>query len=109
MLKVLNVVSITLLIAMVSVVLGTLVIRYVPAIFNPGLQGIAVAAWLSGIASWYVARQVAAQERHAEVAAEQGHNKGSSTLALTLVFLVVACGIGVGLHFYGGRLLDVVR
>lgn len=104
MLRVMNTVSLTLFLALAAVVPATLLVKVVPAVFNPGLQRVAVAAWLSALASWYVARAAIAHEQEAarEVTRK---SSGVSTAAVTIGFLAVAVGIAAVLHFYGDRLL----
>ena len=97
--KTLNIIAVTLLVALVCTVLATMALRYIPAILNPGLQAIALAAWMSGIACWHFSR---AATRHEADAARP------SPIVFTVVVLFAAIGVGVALHFYGGRLLAML-
>jgi Na+/proline symporter len=106
MIKVLNAVAVTLLAAVVSVVPAALIGRHVPAIFEPGLKPVAVAAWISGLLSWYAA--VAIMQRQRRAPAHESAPASSSNgfaVGVTVGLLVLAVGIAVGLHFYGDRLL----
>ncbi len=62
-LNVINAVAVTLLVALVTVVPASLIGPYVPGVFDPSLQRMAVAAWLSGLISWGVARAVCQSEQ----------------------------------------------
>jgi Na+/proline symporter len=106
MIKVLNAVAVTLLAAVVSVVPAALIGRHVPAIFEPGLKPIAVAAWISGMLSWYAAMAIAKRQRsdHSHEAAPASTSNGFA-VGVTVGLLVLAVGIAVGLHFYGDKLL----
>lgn len=99
MLKVINVVAVTLLVALVSIIPGALLAHYLPELFNPSLQRIAVAAWLSGLISWWIARAVNRHQREA-----RGTSKPRA-VGVTVAFLAVATGIVVVFHFYGDGLL----
>ncbi len=103
MIKVLNAVAVTLLAAVVSVVPAALIGRHVPAIFEPGLKPIAVAAWISGMLSWYAAMAISKRQR--EPSHEHASSSNGFAVGVTVGLLVLAAGIAVGLHFYGDKLL----
>src|SRR5262245_12162416 len=106
MVKVMNAVAVTLLAAVVAVVPAAIVGRYVPAIFQPNLNRVAIAAWIAGLLSWYAAMAIAKRERAAP--SHEGGSASSSNgfaVGVTLGLLVLAVGIAVGLHFYGDKLL----
>lgn len=105
MIKILNTIAITLLIALISVVPATLLGPYVPGFVDLGLQRIAVAAWISGLICWFIAR--AASKGEQEAAQEAAKKGGSGAGALiTFAFLFVAIGVAALLHFFGGELLS---
>ncbi len=105
MIKVMNVVSVTLLIAVVSVFPAALLGRYVPGIFDPGLKSVAVAAWLSGLVSWWVSKTVTLKQQEAAHQAAKQSSGGSGAVGVTVAFLAVAVGLVIVLHFYGDGLL----
>ncbi len=98
LLKILNAVAVTLLVALVATVSATFLGQFLPGFFNTGLQRIAIAAWVAGLLSWWLARS--ASRREAE-AAHQAHG----SVILGMAFLAVAIGLAVALHVYGDRLL----
>ena len=105
MLKILNTIAVTLLIALAAVIPATLLGPYLPGFVDIGLQRIAVAAWLSGLICWFVARSVSRNEQHvAEEAAKQ--RSSGAGVGITVAFLVIAVGVAAVLHFYGGDLLS---
>ncbi len=99
-LKILNTMALTLLAALVAVVPATLLGPFLPGVFNPHLQRLAFAAWLSGLICWFVARSVSRSEQQASSKAS-----GPSAVVVTAGVLVIAAGIGVALHFFGDRLM----
>jgi hypothetical protein len=105
MIKVLNAVAVTLLAAVVSVVPAALIGRHVPAIFEPGLKPIAVAAWISGLLSWYAAMAIAKRQRSEASHEVPASSSNGFAVGVTVGLLVLAVGIAVGLHFYGDKLL----
>lgn len=108
MIKVINAVAVTLLIAVCSVFPAALLGQYVPGVFDPSLKPIAVAAWISGLASWWVARTVTRKQQEAatEAAKQSGSHKSSPIgVGLTVAFLALAIGVVVALHFFGEDLL----
>ncbi len=104
MINSLNAVAVTLLVAVLSVFPAALVGQHVPGFFNPTLKPIAVAAWLSGLVSWYVARKVT-QKQQRETHVQEDRRSNSRTVGITVAFLAMAIGIVVALHFFGDRLL----
>ncbi len=106
MLNVINTIALTLLVALVCVIPGTLVGQYIPAVFHPSLQQMAVAAWLSALISWWVARFVCRKQIEAahQVEAMQKASK-PRVFAITAVFVTVAVGVAAVLHFFGDGLL----
>ncbi len=105
MIKALNVVSMTLLIAVVSVFPAALLGPYVPGVFDPGLKPVAVAAWLSGLGSWWVSRTVTLKQQEVAHEAAKQSSSSSSAVGITLAFLALAIGLVVALHFFGDDLL----
>ncbi len=105
MIKVLNAVAVTLLAAVVSVVPAALIGRHVPAIFEPGLKPIAVAAWISGMLSWYAAMAISKRQRSEPSHEAPASSTNGFAVGVTVGLLVLAVGIAVGLHFYGDKLL----
>lgn len=103
MLRIINVIAITLLIALVSVIPASLLGPLVPSVFDLGLQRIAVAAWIAGIISWFVAQSVVKGEADATQKAKKGSSGGAAVM--TLAFLAVAIGVAVFLHFFGDELM----
>ena len=104
MINVLYAVAVTLLVALVSVVPASLVGRYVPGIFNPGLQQIAVAAWISGLISWFVARAISRNEQEAMQEAAK-RSSSPKAVGITVALFALAVGVVVVLHFFGEDLL----
>ncbi len=100
MINILNAVAVTLLVAVLSVFPAALVGQHVPGFFNPTLKPIALAAWLSGLVSWYVARKVTRKQQ-----VQEDHRSNRRTVGITVAFLAMAIGIVVALHFFGDRLL----
>lgn len=105
MIKVLNAVAVTLLAAVVSVVPAALIGRHVPAIFEPGLKPIAVAAWISGLLSWYAAMAISKRQRSEPAHEVPASSSNGFAVGVTVGLLVLAVGIAVALHFYGDKLL----
>lgn len=110
MLNVINTIALTLLVALVCVIPGTLLGQYIPAVFHPSLQQMAVAAWLSALISWWVARFVCRKQIEAAHQAEAMQQKMQAAskprvLAITAVFLAVAVGVAAVFHFFGDGLL----
>ena len=102
MINVLNAVAVTLLIAVISVFPAALLGQYVPGVLEPVLRPIAVAAWLSGLISWFVARAVSRNEQEAAKRLSSSSLRG---VAFTVVFLALAVGVVAALHFFGDGLL----
>ncbi len=102
MIKVINVVAVTLLIAVASVFPAALLGRFVPGVFEPGLKPIAVAAWISGLASWWVAKTVTQSQQQA---AHEAAKSRSGAAGVTFAFLALAIGVVIALHFFGDGLL----
>ncbi len=98
LLKILNAVAVTLLVALVATVSATFLGQFLPGFFNTGLQRIAIAAWVAGLLSWWLARSASRREAQAQ---------GGSTqlVILGVAFLAVAIGLAVALHLSGDRLL----
>ncbi len=105
MINILNTVAVTLLVAVLSVFPATFIAQYVPGFFNPTLKPIAVAAWLSALVSWYVARHVM-QKQQRDTQLHDDRRSNSRTVGITLAFLAMAIGIVVVLHFFGDGLLQ---
>ncbi len=103
MLKVMNTVAVTLLVALVVVVPGTLLGQYLPGFFNPSLQRVAVAAWLSGLISWWIARTLS--RRDEQVRQQASKSSAPRAIGMTVGFLAVATGIVVAYRFFGDGLL----
>ncbi len=102
--KILNTVSVTLLVALVSVVPATLLGHYLPRVFEPSLQRLAIAAWMSGIASWFIAKSVARNEQEAMRQASSA-GKNTKMIALSVAVFAFAAGLVIALRFYGQGLL----
>jgi len=102
--NILNTVAVTLLVAVLSVFPATIVAQYVPGFFNPTLKPIAVAAWLSALVSWYVARHVM-QKQQRETQLQEDRRSNGRTVGITVAFLAMAIGVAVILHFFGDGLL----
>ena len=107
MINVLNAVAVTLLAAVLSVVPAALIGRYVPAIFEPGLKPIAVAAWISGLLTWVVAQKMSHRQHEAPPEGGKSTSNGFA-IGVTLGLLVLAIGVAVGLHFFGDRLVHLL-
>ncbi len=105
MINILNTVAVTLLVAVLSIFPATLVGQYVPGFLNPTLKPIAVAAWLSALVSWYVARHVM-QKQQRETQLQDDRKSNSRTVGFTVAFLVMAIGVAVALHYFGDGLLS---
>ena len=103
MVRILNTVAVTLLIALAAVVPAAFIGRYLPILFESGIKEIAVAAWLAALGSWFLARMIMKNEHQA--AHESNKSSGAGSVKIAVLFLTVAVGIAVGLHFYGTRLL----
>ena len=104
MINILNAVAVTLLVAVLSVFPATLVAQYVPGFLNPVLKPIAVAAWLSALVSWYVARHVM-QNQLRDTQVQENRKSNSRNVGIAMAFLAMAIGVAVALHFFGERLL----
>ncbi len=99
-LNVINAVAITLLVAVVSLVPVLFFGHYVPYIFNPRLQQVAMAAWLGGFISWLVARSMCRREM------QRAHQSSKPrAVGITIAFLAVAAAVVIVLRFYGDDLL----
>ncbi len=98
LLKILNAVAVTLLVALVASVSATFLGQFLPGFFNNGLQRIAIAAWAAGLLSWWLARSASRREA-------QAHGSSTPQVVLGVAFLAAAIGLAVALHFYGDRLL----
>ena len=98
-------ISVTLLIAVVAIFPAAIVGQYLPGVFQPALRPIAVAAWLSGIISWFVARAVVRKEQEAMQEAVKQANSTPRGVALVAVVLVLAVGVVAALHFFGDGLI----
>ena len=103
--NIVNAIAITLLIAVLSIIPAAMLGQAVPGVFDSGLKPIAVAAWLSGLAAWFVSRHVT--KAHQE-AAHDARGSGSTGVAITVGFFVLAIGIAVVLHYFGGSVLGWV-
>ncbi len=97
-------ISVTLLIAVMSILPAAMVGQYVPGVFQPALRPIAVAAWLSGIITWFVARAVVRKEQEAAQQAVRSRSRPRG-MALIGVVLVLAVGVVAALHVFGDGLL----
>jgi hypothetical protein len=106
MIKILNTIAITLLIALISVIPATLVGPYVPGFVDLGLQRIAVAAWISGLICWFIARAASKSEQEAAHEAAKKSGSSGAGVLITFAFLFVAIGVAALLHFYGSDLLS---
>ncbi len=98
--KALNTVSLTLMIALIAVVPGTLLGKHLPGLFAPSLQSVAIAAWLSGLMCWFVAREMNKKEKSPEAKPVKSHAVRTSMILL----LVVTAGVA-GFHFFGDKLM----
>ena len=96
-------ISVTLIIAVRSILPAAMVGQYVPGVLQPGLRPIAVAAWLSGIISWFVAQAVIRKEQESRQAVRS--RSGPRGVALIGVVLVLAVGGVAALHVFGDGLL----
>lgn len=101
--KILNVVAMTLLIALAAVVPAMYLGRFVPAIFDTSLQQTALAAWLTGLVSWWAGRTVT--RKQLETAHESSGGSNTMAVGITLGVLAAALALGVVLHFFGDSLL----
>ncbi|MHC5028376.1 MAG: hypothetical protein ACYTGR_16620 [Planctomycetota bacterium] len=100
-LRMINALSVTLLVAIVSVIPGMFLGSKAPAVFAPSLQQIFIGAWLTGLVSWWLARAMASNEPR------KGKNgKSDRAVGLTVAALLVATVVVVGMHFFGDALLD---
>ncbi len=107
MIKTLNAVSITLLVALVAVVPAALLGPHLPGYLDLGLQRSAVAAWIAGLASWWLARAAVRKEQEAAHETSRKESNGTA-VALTIGFLAAAAGIAVLLHFFGDAIVRAV-
>ena len=99
-LNVINAVAITLLVAVISIVPVLFFGHYVPYVFNPRLQQVALAAWLCGFVSWFVARAVCRRDM------QRVHQSSKPrAVGITIAFLAVAAAVVIVLRFYGDELL----
>ena len=109
MLNVINTIAITLLVALVCVVPAGLLGHYVPGVFNPSLQRMAVAAWLSGLVSWLIARAVSRKQLEAmhqlEAAKKLQESSNPQAVGISIAFLAIAGAVAAVLYFFGGELL----
>jgi hypothetical protein len=106
--KVLNAVAVTLLVAVVSIVPAALLARYLPPIFGAGLRTIAIAAWLSGLVSWWLATTMIRNEQKAiqEVAQKSaGPGRNARAVGMTVGFLAMAVAVVAAIHIFGEGLL----
>ena len=102
MTNILNSIALTLLVAVLAVFPATLIGAHVPGFFNPTLKPIALAAWLSGLGSWWVAWHMFRKQQQQR---EEANRRSSGPAVVTLAFLGVAICILVVLHFFGDWLL----
>ncbi|MHC4416487.1 MAG: hypothetical protein ACYS0G_14540 [Planctomycetota bacterium] len=109
MLNVVNAIAVTLLVALVAVVPAGLLGQYMPDVFNPSVQRMAVAAWLSGLVSWWIAKAVSRKQLEAmhqlEAAKKMQESSNPKAVGITLGFVAIAASIAVVLYFFGDELL----
>jgi hypothetical protein len=106
--KILNAVAVTLLVAVVSVVPAALLAKYIPTVFDPGLRPVALAAWLSGLVSWWLATTMLRNEQRAVQEAVQktsGPNRNAKAVGMTVSLLALAVAVVAALHIFGDGLL----
>ena len=106
--KVLNAVAVTLLVAVVCIVPAALLAKYLPPIFGAGLRTIAIAAWLSGLVSWWLATTKVRNEQKAMqevVQNSSGPGRNSRAVGMTVGFLALAVAVIAALHIFGDGLL----
>jgi hypothetical protein len=106
--KVINAVSVTLLVAVVCVVPAALLAKYIPTVFDPGLRPVAIAAWLSGLVSWWLATTMVRNEQEVMQEAIQkssGSGRKAKAVGMTVGFLALAVAVVAALHIFGDGLL----
>ena len=102
MINILNSIALTLLVAVLAVFPATLIGSHVPGIFNPTLKPIALAAWLSGLGSWWVAWHVFRKQQQQR---EEAPRRSPGPVMVTAAFVAAALCVLVVLHFFGDSLL----
>lgn len=98
-------VAVTLLVAVISIVPAMLVGPYVPAVFRSGAQQAVLAAWIAGLACWFMSRSATSREHEAAHEASRRGSGGSKALVVTGALFVAAVGAVVVLHFFGDGLI----
>lgn len=105
MINILNAVAVTLLVAVVSVFPATLIGNHLPGLLSPTLKPVAVAAWLSGLVSWWICREVTRKQMREQHQHEEKKSNGRAAV-FAVAFLVLAVGVVAALHFFGGSLVE---
>jgi hypothetical protein len=106
--KALNAVAVTLLVAVVCIVPAALLAKYLPPIFGAGLRTVAIAAWMSGLVSWWLATTMVRNEQKAVQEAVQqtsGHGRNAKAVGMTVGFLAMAVAVVAAIHIFGDGLL----
>jgi hypothetical protein len=106
--KILNAVAVTLLVAVVCIVPAALLAKYLPPIFGAGLRTIAIAAWLSGLVSWWLATTKIRNEQKAMQEVVQnspGPSRNAKAIGMTVGFLALAIAAVTAIHIFGEGLL----
>ncbi len=106
--KVINAVAVTLLVAVVSVFQAALMGKYIPGVIDPGLRPVVIAAWISGLVSWWLARTLVRNEQEAMKEAIQkssGSGGNARIIGMSLGFLALAVAVVAALHIFGDGLL----
>jgi hypothetical protein len=106
--KFLNAVAVTLLVAVVCVVPAALLAKYVPPIFDSGLRTVAIAAWLAGLVSWWLATTTVRNEQKAMqevVQRSSGPSRNAKAIGMTVGFLALAVAVVTAIHIFGEGLL----
>ncbi len=104
MINTLNAIAVTLLVAVVCVFPAALMGQHVPGVFNPTLKPIAVAAWLSALVSWWIAREVT-RKQHRQQQQQESRKSNGRAMGMTVAFLALAIGVVAALHFFGNGLV----
>jgi undecaprenyl pyrophosphate phosphatase UppP len=102
MTNILNSIAMTLLVAVLAVFPATVIGSHMPGFFNPTLKPIALAAWMSGLGSWWLAWHVFRKQQQER---EESHRRSPGPVMVTAAFVAAALCVLVVLHFFGDSLL----
>jgi len=103
MLKALNTIALTLLVAMMSIIPATFLSPYLPGVIDPALERFAVAGWFAALMGWWIAKKMGQAEKEGN-----GKGKGNAKarrIGFTVSFLALATCTVALFHFFGDMLV----